>query len=91
MSNAELETKARELRELKRMQEELAAEMTALEDTIKAELTRRAVDELTTGEYRIRWTRYASSRFDSTAFKKDHADLATVYTKTTEARRFTIN
>ena len=36
MSINEITTKARELKELKRMQEELAAEITAIEDEIKA-------------------------------------------------------
>lgn len=91
MSTQEIQSKARELRELKRMQEELQAEVSALEDAIKAELTARAVDEISAGEYRIRWTVYTSSRVDTTALKKELPDVAARFTKTTEARRFTVS
>lgn len=72
------------------MAEELAAEITAIEDTIKAEMTSRETDELITGEYKIRWKKVVSNRFDTTSFKKTHADLYEQYTETTETRRFTV-
>lgn len=90
MSTKELENKARELRELKRLREELDAEITAAEDEIKAHMTAANTDALTAGEYRITWKAVTSSRFDSTRFKKDHAELAAAYTKTTTARRFLV-
>ena len=90
MSTNELTSKVRELKELKMMAEELAAEITAIEDTIKAEMTARETEELITGEYKIRWKKVVSNRFDTTAFKKTHADLYEQYTKTTESRRFTV-
>lgn len=91
MSTIEIQAKAQELQELKRMKEELEAEITNLEDLIKAEMTVRDTDDLTAGAYRIKWTTYQTSRFDSARFKKDHAALAAAYTKTTTARRFSIN
>ena len=54
MSTIELTSKVKELKELKMMAEELAAEITAIEDSIKAEMTARETDELITGEYKIR-------------------------------------
>lgn len=90
MSTIELTSKIKELKELKMMAEELAAEITAIEDSIKAEMTARETDELITGEYKIRWKKVISNRFDTTAFKKTHADLYEQYTKTTETRRFTV-
>ena len=90
MSTIELTSKVKELKELKLMAEELAAEITAIEDSIKAEMTARETDELITGEYKIRWKKVTSNRFDTTAFKKIHADLYEQYTKTTETRRFTV-
>lgn len=47
MSTIELTSKVRELKELKLMAEELAAEITAIEDTIKAEMTAKETDEMT--------------------------------------------
>lgn len=90
MSANELTSKVRELKELKAMAEELAAEITALEDDIKAEMTARNTDEMTVDIFKIRWTKVTSSRFDTTAFKKAMPDLAKQFTKQTESRRFTV-
>ena len=90
MSANELTSKVRELKELKVMAEELAAEITAIEDAIKAEMTARNTDEMTVDIFKIRWTKVTSSRFDTTAFKKAMPDLAQQFTKQTESRRFTV-
>ena len=90
MSVNELTSKVRELKELKQMAEELAAEITAIEDTIKSEMAARATDEMTVDVFKIRWTRVKSSRFDTTAFKQTHAELYRQYTRTTESRRFSV-
>lgn len=72
------------------MAEELAAEITAIENTIKAEMTARNTDEMTVDVYKIRWTKVLSDRFDSSAFKKAMPELYGQFTKQTESRRFTI-
>jgi len=88
MSDHNMEPKVKELLELKRMKEELENEITALEDEIK----NRMGDEetLIAGAFKVTWTPYTTSRFDSARFKKDHAELAAAYTKTTTTRRFTV-
>ena len=88
MSNPNLEPKIRELLELKRMKEELEAEITAAEDEIKSIMGDE--ETLFAGAFKVTWTPYTSSRFDSTRFKKDHAELAAAYTKTTTTRRFSV-
>jgi predicted phage-related endonuclease len=90
MSTIELTSKIRELKSLKQMADELAAEITAIEDTIKAEMTARNTVEMTIDVFKIRWTPVIGTRFDTTRFKSDHADLYTAYTKQTESRRFTV-
>lgn len=70
MSANEMTAKVRELKELKALAEELAQEITAIEDAIKAELTARNAEEMTVDVYKIRWTKVTSSRFDTTGFKK---------------------
>lgn len=90
MSANELTSKVKELKELKLMAEELAAEITAIEDSIKAEMTARETDEIIAGEYKIRWKTVVSNRFDTASFKKTHAELYNQYTKATETRRFTV-
>ena len=90
MTNTEMLAKVRELKELKAMADELAAEITAIEDAIKAEMTAQGVDEMQVDVFKVRYKTVISSRFDSKAFKADHADLYTQYTKQTESRRFTV-
>ena len=88
MSTNEIQTKARELKELKLMQEELAAEISAIEDALKAAMGEQ--EELVCGEYKLTYQTVSTSRFDSTRFKKDHAELAAAYTKATCYRRFSV-
>ena len=88
MSNSTMESQIKDLLELKRMREELDAEITAAEDAIKAVMDDE--ETLLAGAFKVTWTPYTTSRFDSTRFKKDHAELAEAYTKTTTARRFSV-
>ena len=89
MSDHNMEPKIKELMELKRMREELEAEITTIEDEIKSRMGTE--ETLLAGSYKVSWTTYTSGRFDSTRFKKDHADLAAAYTKQTTSRRFSVN
>ena len=88
MSNPNMEAKIKELMELKQMKEELEAEIAGMEDEIKAVMGDE--ETLLAGAFKVTWTAFTSSRFDSTRFKKDHADLAAAYTKTTTTRRFSV-
>jgi len=88
MSNPNLEPKIKELLELKRLKEELESEIAGMEDEIKSVMGDE--ETLLAGAFKVTWTAYTSSRFDSTRFKKDHADLAAAYTKTTTTRRFSV-
>lgn len=88
MSNPNMEAQVRELLELKRMKEEIEAEIVSIEDAIKSVMGND--ETLLAGAFKVTWTPYTSSRFDSTRFKKDHAELAAAYTKTTTARRFSV-
>ena len=90
MSTNELTSKIRELKELKTMAEEIAAEITTIEDVIKAEMTAKETEEMMIDVYKIRWTRVKSNRFDSTAFKKAMPELAERFTRSTTSRRFVV-
>ena len=67
----------------------LEAEITAMEDEIKQTMGEEEI--LLAGSYKVLWKPVTTSRFDSVRFKKEHAELAEAYTKTTTTRRFTIN
>ena len=88
MSTSELINAVTEMQELRRMQEELEAEITALQDTIKNYMGER--ENLTAGPYKITWKPVTSSRIDTTALKNDLPDIAQQYTKTTTTRRFIV-
>ena len=90
MSNETMSAKVKELRELKRMQEELAAEIEAIQDEIKATMTSMETDTLTGADWKVTWKAVTSSRLDTTALKKALPDVAERFSKTTTARRFCV-
>lgn len=53
MSTNEMESKIRELRELRRMADEIAAEIETLQDAIKSEMTARNTDTLTGTDWKV--------------------------------------
>lgn len=88
MSIIEMERRAQELQELKRMREELEAEITKLEDSIKAAMGNR--EQVTAGAFKITWKAITSSRLDGCALKKELPDVAARYMRQTVTRRFSI-
>lgn len=75
--------------------DDLASKAKAKADTIrsaiKAEMEERDTEELTAGNYIIRYTSVISNRFDSTTFKRLYADLYKDFTKPVSSRRFTVS
>ena len=90
MSISELDMKVKELRELKRMADELAGEIEALQDGIKAHMTEQDTDTLTGTDWKITWKAVTSNRMDTTALKKELPGIAARYTKASVSRRFTL-
>ena len=89
MSINELEKKAKEIQELKRMKEELEAEITSLEDEIKNHLGE--AEEVTAGAFKIRWKTVFSSRFDTKGFKAAAPEMFEKFSISTKTRRFSIS
>lgn len=90
MSINEMENKISKLQEWEALAEEAKAEAEALRDEIKAEMLARETEELEAGRFIIRWTSVLSNRFDTTTFKKEHAEMYKQYTKQTVSRRFSV-
>ena len=88
MSTIELNSKVKELRELRRMADELQQEIDGLTDQIKAVMTERDTDTLTGDDYKITWKAVTSSRLDTAALKKALPQVAEQFTKTSTSRRF---
>lgn len=88
MNTLELEKAARELQELRRMRDELDAEVEALEGTIKAAMGDR--EQIIAGAYKITWKLVTSARLDGSALRKALPDVAEQFMKTTAVRRFIV-
>lgn len=90
MSTVELSTIIEKLKEWEAIQTEATAEVESLKDQVKAEMNARGVEELEAGQYIARFTTVLSNRFDTTVFKREHAEMYKQYTKQTTSRRFSI-
>ena len=90
MLTKNLDSQIHELRELRRMADELAAEIDTIQDAIKAEMTAAGVDVLTGSDWKAVWKPITTSRIDTTALKKALPDLAAQFTKTSTVRRFSV-
>lgn len=88
MSNHELESKVRELRQLQQLIEEAQAEAEAIKDALKAYMGDS--EELRAGEYKVTWKPVKSSRIDTTALKTALPDVVKAFTRETVARRFCV-
>lgn len=90
MTMYELTSKVEELKELKVMAEELSAEMTALEDAIKAEMAARDAEELQAGLFKVRYKTVESRRLDGKSLKAEMPELYERFSKAVVTRRFVI-
>lgn len=88
MSNHEIESKVRELRQLQNLIEEAQAEAEAIKDAIKAHMGDQ--EELRAGEYKVTWKAVRSARIDASALRKALPDVAEAFTRETTVRRFCV-
>lgn len=91
MGHNELSSLVTELRGLRNMAAELAEQINALEDTLKAEMNSQGVDTLYIGDCKVTYKEYNTTRFDCKAFKAEHEDLYGQYAKIVKARRFSVS
>ena len=91
MSTLELTNKIEALKEWEAVIEEAQAEAEAIRDLIKSEMLKLDTEELTAGQYIVRWTSVLTNRFDSTAFKKVMPEVYKAYTKQVSSKRFSIS
>jgi predicted phage-related endonuclease len=90
MSGIEMSSKVQELRELRRMADELQAEIDSLTDVIKGEMNARNIDTLSGADWKVTWKEVTSSRLDTAALKKALPDVAAAFTKSSVSRRFIV-
>ena len=90
MATNEIISKLNELSELRRMADELNAEIEAIQDAIKAHMTEADTDTITAGAFKVTWKAVTSTHIDTTALRKDIPEIWQEYGKTTTTRRFSV-
>ena len=90
MSPHDIIAKLHDLAELRRMADDINAEIEALQDVIKAHMEETATDTINAGQYKATWKPVTSTRIDTTALRKDLPEVWQEYGKTTTTRRFNI-
>ena len=90
MSINEMDSKIKELRELRRMADELAGEIESITDSIKTHMDAEGVDTISGRDWKVTYKAVTSSRIDTSALKKALPDVVERFSKTTTARRFCI-
>ena len=90
MATNEIITKLNELADLRKMAEDLNAEIEAIQDEIKAHMTEAETDTITVGPYRVSWKAITCTRIDTTALRKDLPEIWQEYGKTSTTRRFSV-
>ena len=90
MAINEIIRKLNELSELRRMADELNAEIEAIQDEIKAHMTAEETDTLTAGAFKVTWKAVTSTRIDTTALRKDLPEIWQEYGKTSTTKRFSV-
>lgn len=87
----ELTAAVRELQELRQMQDDLAAEIEALTDRIKAHMDATEAETLEAGPFKLSYTAVISRRIDTAALRRDLPEVWEEYGKTSTTRRFSVN
>ena len=90
MSIDMMNAKVKELRELRRMADELAGEIEAIQDEIKRHMTEQDTDTLTGTDWKVTWKAVTSKRLDTTALKKALPDVAERFIKESTSKRFVL-
>ena len=90
MSINEMGSKIKELRELRRMVDELDGEIKSITESIMAHMDAEGVDTISGTDWKVTYKAVTSSRIDTSALKKALPDVVERFSKTTTARRFCI-
>ncbi len=79
----------KQLAEYTRIQEETAAIIDGLKDTLKGYMIAENLDTLNGDEHKATYKEVTSTRIDTKALKKELPDIADRYTTTSSTMRFT--
>ena len=90
MSNNELHSVIKELKEYKLLKEEAEARISELENIIKSEMKSQNADKLNVGEYKCSLAVVTSNRIDSKALQENRPDIYSIFVKPSTYERLTI-
>ena len=91
MTPAELTTTVHDLKELRNLQDRIAAKIKTLEDQIKEHMADTDMFAITGDGFAVTWKEVSSTRLDTTALKHDMPDIAAQYMTTSITRRFIVS
>jgi len=91
MTDRQIENRIKKIQELEAQQKELDAKIDAIKAEIKADMTEKSVDEITTANgFVIRWKEIVSNKLDSKELKKALPEIYKQFVRMSSCRRFTI-
>ncbi|MCQ2507581.1 MAG: hypothetical protein MJ097_02190 [Dorea sp.] len=91
MTDRQLENRIKKIQELEAQQKELDAKIDAIKAEIKADMTEKSVDEITTANgFVIRWKEIVSNKLDTKELKKTLPEIYKQFVRLSSSRRFTI-
>lgn len=91
MTKAEMDSKVKELRELKHLIDDAQALVDSLQDEIKAEMTVQGVDTLSGSDWKVTWKQVTKNSLDTTALKKALPELAAKFNKVSTYKTFKLS
>lgn len=87
----QLDEMVHKLKKLKRDAEDLATEISNIENALKEEMNERCEYNLSGDDWKITWNMVSSNRFNQSNFKSAHPDLYEQFKTLSESRRFVVN
>ena len=90
MSNNDLHSVIKELKEFKLLKEEAEARITELENIIKSEMKEKDTNKMNVGEYKCSLAVVTSNRIDSKALQENRPDIYSIFVKPSTYERLTI-
>lgn len=90
MSNNDLHSVIKELKEFKLLKEEAEARISELENIIKSEMKEQDTNKMVIGEYKCSLAVVTSNRIDSKALQENRPDIYSIFVKPSTYERLTI-
>lgn len=90
MSNNDLHSVIKELKEFKLLKEEAEARISELENIIKSEMKEQDTNKMVVGEYKCSLAVVTSNRIDSKALQENRPDIYSIFVKPSTYERLTI-